>query len=100
MNLQMKSRNHYNPPPPCVCGKVCPCHDPKPYDSSGDWLLIVALLFPFVLFGMVVWFISTKEAGATKHIEVNGRDCIVVYHQDSITSTGSGIGHEVAQCPK
>jgi hypothetical protein len=103
MNAQMKSSRSYKPPTPCICGKVCPCHNPKPYDSNADWFAIGAFLLVFVILGTffaTMNYFQSKHPPQAQHIEVNGQDCIIEYHNDGSTSTGASWGHDVAVCPK
>ena len=65
--------------------------------------VFIGFWYAFGIVGIFVGIIQYKEWKAPKqpkHIEVNGQDCIVWYHEDGSTSTGASWGHEVAICPK
>jgi hypothetical protein len=89
----MKS-HHQTKSKPCPCGGICDCHKPQEGMSDLAAVLIFILgLFPLVAFPFIIHALGKSQP---RHIEVNGQNCIVEYHQDS---AGPVIhGHDVANC--
>lgn len=84
---------------PCPCGNTCRCHIRRK-ESRFVWIILyVALpLLLLMLFGTIHYAI--KHPPPARHIQVDGKDCIVEYISDGCTSTGACWGHDIAVCPK
>lgn len=84
----------------CACGGDCVCHIKKdrlfPIYVPLVFPIVFPLIFPcafLILFGF-----SSHTQPVVKHIEVDGKDCIVQHVNDSCTSTGACRGHDIAVC--
>jgi hypothetical protein len=95
-----KSRRR-EPELPCPCGNVCRCHQPSSNDGTFPWIIPIGfpIIFPG-LFILIAWISYPGFSPPVRHIEVDGQDCIIQYHSDGVTSTGAGVGHDIALCPK
>lgn len=102
----MKSRRRSFTPPCNYQTCTCFCHRPetpeykakKAQDDAKDTLWFWVFVGSIILFFVFLAFVGGPPP---KHyIRVNGRRCEVVWVQDHITSTGAGVGHEEARCPR
>jgi hypothetical protein len=66
-------------------------------NTNERWLLAGIFIF---LTGIIVWAIYTPlPPYQERHVEVNGRDCIIVREQDGMKMAGNTY-KDVAVCPK
>lgn len=82
---------------PCPCGGICSCHQIK--ESKENWPLVIFGMFMIFVFP---WFLIAicSHPDPVRHIEVNGKDCIVKTITDFCSSHGGCQTHDVAECPK
>ena len=83
---------------PCPCGNVCDCHKPK--EGMSDFVVILIFLLLLTPMFAFLFIISAHMKSEPLHIEVNGQDCIIKYHEDGRSSTGAPYGHDMADCQK
>lgn len=89
MFAQMRGRRN-SPSKPCPCHGACLCH--KPTKDS-----FFPMLFPILIPGIFILIVGLAPA-PEKHIQVDGKNCIVKHVTDSCNSTGACSGHDITIC--
>lgn len=83
---------------PCPCGGSCRCHQDKGLTKFDIWAIVI---FCGALIGIVILLVivGSQFTPPVKHIQVEGRDCIVQHVYNNCTPTGSCSSHDMAVCP-
>lgn len=84
----------------CKCeGSCVSCHSEEkifPFLIPITFPIVFPIVFPGLLFLAAAGFLDKT----TRHIQVDGKDCIEQTIVDNCNSTGSCKTHDIAVCPK
>ena len=93
---QMRSRNRVILPP-CPCGDICRCHQPKKGMTFFEKKVIFGIIFVFILIELIlIWYHYKHPYKGPDYIEVNGKMCEIRYHNDCAAPLS--CGHKIAIC--